>query len=125
MLFLFGMYFYLLSLWERFCGPTIHMVYIGFQYFWNFLLFLNSEEGTGANAPNCPRDHILCKLCRCPISARTLFCCRFQNSHVQSCKHLALHKGKRLSHFLSLLLWRKHTEAEKNECKHREQQRFM
>ena len=32
------------------------MVYIGFQYFWNFL---NSEEGTGANVPSCPRDHIL------------------------------------------------------------------
>ena len=101
-----------------------HSVY-GFQYFWNFLHSFNSEEGTGANAPSCPRDHILCKLCRCPISARTLFCCRFQNSHIQSCKHLALHKGKRLSHFWSLLLWRKHTETQKNECKHREQQRFM
>ena len=37
-------------------------VHIGFQYFWNFLHFLNSEEGTGANVPSCPRDHILCKV---------------------------------------------------------------
>ena len=63
------------------------MVFIGFQYFWNFLHFFNSEEGTGA--------HVITSFVSCAVvqSAPGLyFVADFKNSQVQSCKHLALQK---------------------------------
>ena len=49
------------------------------------------RKGTGAKVPRSHSDlptwSHLYKFSRCPISARTLFCCRFQNGHIQSWSH--------------------------------------